>query len=260
MIKNLMRGFKGGPDFDNCVEVTALMEDWQLNIDVPATKIVTEEPPRNINYPFNQDGWFQSHSKQSSHYHYVEIDTQLWYYLPVNVLFKGELGLLSLSTQLRKIHHDKTINTQDLDALGNSIIAEYDEYYNAPIDSPNGPGPNVSRRKKREDEVRQAWDGFITEEEIQAKIEERYREPYPPMPEHQIVPIQGKDWVFCVENSAESHTHSNIYSIPLNEKYYLSLHFRHRVDWQPKYQSWKQHADQAEKKIMQTVRLEKVTN
>ncbi|WP_444996310.1 hypothetical protein [Aliikangiella sp. IMCC44359] len=259
LIKNLLRGFKGGPDFSNCIEVTAILEDWQLNLTVPNTNIVTEEEPQNINYPFKQAGWFEATSKWSCQHRYVPIDTQLWYYLPMNFLLQTELGVLSLSTQLKRIAPEKNTNAMELHDLGRYVIAEYDEYYNAPLDSPQGPGPNVRRRKSVEDEVRKAWEGYVSEEEIQQKILDRLPElPYPPLPPHEIRSFNHRHWVFCVEPKLRSDTHDNMYCYPLSEEYYLCLRFRHRVDWNPKYKNWKDHANAAEKRVMEMVRLEKV--
>jgi len=46
LLKNLWRGFKGGPDFTQCSEVTANLEDIQLTLNLPVSNIETIEPPR----------------------------------------------------------------------------------------------------------------------------------------------------------------------------------------------------------------------
>jgi hypothetical protein len=260
LIKNLWQGFKGGPDFSNCIEVTALLEDWRLNITVPSTNIITEEKPQKINYPYNQSGWFESNCKQSCQHHYVPIDTQLWYYLPTNLLLlQTELGKLSLSTQLKRILPEKKTNAMAIEALGRYVVAEYDEYYNAPMDSPLGAGVNTRRINEVEEEVRKMCGKNAKEEEIQAKIAIRLPPtPYPPIPPHEIRTINGRDWAYIVQPKRNSYSHDRMYCQPLSEHYYLCLRFRHRVDWKPKYKSWKAHANAAEVKIMDMVQLERI--
>ncbi|WP_444997744.1 hypothetical protein [Aliikangiella sp. IMCC44359] len=166
LIKNLWRGFRGGPDFSNCVEVTALLEDWRLNLTVPSTNIITEEEQQKINYPYNQAGWFEDNSEQSRQHHYIPIDTQLWYYLPNSPFLQTELGVLSLSVQLKRVLPDKNTNAMDLSALGRYVVAEYDERYNAPTTGPQFQGENIRRIKKVGEEVRKIFGKHAKEEEV----------------------------------------------------------------------------------------------
>ncbi|WP_444996311.1 hypothetical protein [Aliikangiella sp. IMCC44359] len=259
LIKNLWRGFKGGPDFSNCIEVTAQLENWQLNLTLPVTNIVTAKAIKKVNYPFNQSGWFEANSKQRLQHHYVHIETKLWYYLPMAIFYQGEIGVLSLSTQLKRIPAERKVNAKDLDALGHYVITEYDEYYNAPLDSSGGGGENTRWIKHFEDEIRSAFEGYFSEEEIQEKLAQTIPPvPQPPMEPHEIKTINNRDWVFCAEFQERGHTHDNMYCHPLSEDYYLCLNFRHRVDDSSKYKHWKEHANAAEKRVMEMVRLEKV--
>ena len=210
--------------------------------------------PGVINYPFKQNSWFEDNSEQSRQHHYVHIDTQLWYYMPIGLASMfSEAGVLSLSTQLKRVPKDKNVNAMDLNALGQYIIDEHDEYYNSPG------GANYDQTKNIQDDVRKAWGKSLSEEEILAKAADRTPEiSYPPIPRHQIEKINGRDWVFCVESKTNSYTHDNMFCLPLNESYYLCLNFRRRVDLKDKYRHWKNHANAAEKKIMDMVEIETV--
>ena len=261
LLKNLWRGFRGGPDFSNSIEVTALLEEWRLDLTLPLSNVQAKMEPKTVNYPFNESGWFEAHSEQSRQHHFVHIETKIWYYMPNSPLLQTELGLFSLSVQLKRTLPNKNTNAMDLAALGRYVVAEYDEHYNAPTTGPQFQGENIRRTKMIEDRVRKMCGKNIKEEEIQAKIAIRLPPtPFPPIPPHDIRTIKGRDWVYCVEPIPNLYSQDRMYCQPLNESFYLCLRFRHRVDWSPKYKCWKDHAIAAEARIMEGLRLEKVNS
>ncbi len=119
-LKNLSRRFRGGPDFNLSQEVTVVLEETQLTLNLPASNVEAAEVPRNINFPYRQHGWFENYVKQNRQHYYVHIVTRCWCYVPMGIsaLF-SELGMLSLSIVIKRISSEKNINEMELDSLGN---------------------------------------------------------------------------------------------------------------------------------------------
>ncbi|MFC3151482.1 hypothetical protein ACFOEK_10630 [Litoribrevibacter euphylliae] len=260
MIKNLWRGFRGGPDFTEVNHLNASLENIQLSVELPYSNIITEEPPRPIHFPFLKDRWFEENAKSLKHYHYVNVDTQAWYYVPAVVsLPNGELGSLWLSTRIKRIPDDKNISAFDLDELGKYLIDEYENYHNAPIsddEEDNFKGKNTRIRQSVIEQSNNRIEPW-SEEEIDRQVSyDIYSRGYAPLKPHQIKTINGRPWVFYVEQqNPEFPSKNRIYCMPLSDKFYLALDFGYKVGPGDKFKLWKDHAEAAEKRIMESVKL-----
>ncbi|MFC3151481.1 hypothetical protein ACFOEK_10625 [Litoribrevibacter euphylliae] len=260
MIKNLWRGFRGGPDFTEVNHLNASLENIQFSVELPYSNIITEEPPRPIHFPFLKEGWFEENSYRLGHDQYVVLDTQLWYYVPAPIyLPNGELGVLSLSTRIKKLLKSSEVSAFDLNILGECIIEEYENYYNAtPIegDEDSFKGWNTQLRQRVRNQSEQMSSPF-SEVELEEQIRlELSSFGYAPMAPHQIKTINGRSWVFCIEQQLQKrHSKDRMYCLPLSDEYYLCMRFRYRVDINEKFKLWKDHAEAAEKRIMESIKL-----
>ncbi|GLQ31544.1 hypothetical protein [Litoribrevibacter albus] len=263
MIKNLWRGFRGGPDFSEVNPLNASLENIQFSVELPYSNIDTNEPPRSIHFPIMKDGWFDQHAESLKYYRYVHVDTQMWFYVPSVVnLPSGELGVLTLMTQIKRIPEEKNISAFDLDSLGKTVISEYEDYYNSPIIGwdDNDKDPSLGKNTKiRRDILELAnsrsepWSQEFIDREINLRLSDTG---YAPLKPHKIKTINGRSWLFYIEQKAVARPAKNrIYCMPLTDKYYLCLDFGYRVDRIDKFKLWKDHAEAAEKRIMESVKL-----
>ena len=260
MIKNDWRVVSGCPDFSDSNNFNASFEDIQFSAYLPHSNFITEEPPRPIHFPFLKPGWFDEHSKQSRQHHYAPIYTQMWGYIPaVMYLPNGELGVLSLSIQIKKVPKDKNISTFELDNLGKHLIAEYEDHYNSPIiggTCDHFLGLNTGIRQRVLEQSNKRSEPFSKErlkKETDLAMRSRGCASLKP---HEIKAIKGRQWVFYIENQ-KPHRHSKdrMYCTPLSDDFYLCMRFRYRVDIQDKFKVWQKHAEAAEQRIMESVQL-----
>ena len=259
LLKNLRRRFRGGPDFNLCQEVTAVLEDTQLTLSLPASNVEAVEVPRNINFPYRQPGWFENNVRQSRQHHYVQIATHNWCFMPKGIAsFFSELGMFSLSIQVKKILSEK-MNAMELDVLGKYVVDEYDEYYNSPNYSEySSLGTNTKIIKETQNDCRRNHPSFSEEritEQVALCLESRG---YPPISPHRIKLIGKRRWVYYTEPDSCSIDRDNMYCFPMDESFYLCFNFRYRVDISNKFKLWKSAAEAAEKRIMESVRIESV--
>ncbi|MFC3151483.1 hypothetical protein ACFOEK_10635 [Litoribrevibacter euphylliae] len=260
MIKNLLQGFRGGPDFNEVNHLNASFENTQFSAALPYSNIETKEPPRPIHFPYLSEGWFEKHATQNRQHHYVHVDTQMWYYIPSIAYSQGgELGCLSLTTLIKRIPKNMTSSAFELDDLGKFIALEYEEHYNSPTIGGiggEGLGINTEIRKsviEQSERMSTPFSGEKLEEQIRLEMESRG---YAPMAPHQIKTINGRSWVFCIEQQLQKrHSKDRMYCLPLSDEYYLCMRFRYRVDINEKFKLWKDHAEAAEKRIMESVKL-----
>lgn len=262
MIKNLWRGFRGGPDFTEVNHLNASLENIQFSVELPYSNIITEEPPRPIHFPFLNEGWFEENAKSLKHYHYVNVDTQAWYYVPAVVsLPNGELGSLWLSTRIKRIPDEKNISAFDLNKLGEHLIDEYESFYNAPLDNGDRGAFKGKNTKIRQDVIAFGTSKDRTEPWSQEQIERETNlrlanYGYAPLEAHKIKTINGRPWVFYEEHtSIHTLSKNKIYCMPLSEKFYLAMDFGYKVGPGDKFKLWKDHAEAAEKRIMESVKL-----
>lgn len=261
LIKNCMRGFSGGPDFASQRNVTFQLENVDFLIGLPVSNIVTEEPPRDINFPFQQRGWFEQNQEQHRQHKHVHVYTEIWVYLPViTVAPDSEYGQLTLSVWLKRT--PESVNALDLKALGAVLTSEYDQHYNSPtVGGPgeHGIGLNTEIRNEISAQSLARATPFSDErhaEEVRLSIEAFGA---PPIAPAKTVSINGLEWVFyCEDNPNPERTRSreDFFCLPLDERFYLQLRFKHRVDRSDK-KAWQKHANQAQQRIMESVTVKR---
>ena len=246
LIKNLYRGFIGGPRFDIPCERIIILGDKQLSITVPDNNMAVVPTPIDKHFPHESNTWFKEHSQQYLQHEFVIIFTKNWMYLPViPVGTSSEYGMLSCQPRIKQTNK---INVTDLDALSHFVTQEYEDFHNQ-SDSTN----EEIRKEIRE---RMSRRNNISEErlkkEIDALIENRGN---PPIPLAKINKIKNFEWIFYKECRSNSLYHSNYYCLPLSPTSFLEVKFKYRVDRSNKYEKWAKHAEESERRIMESVSL-----
>ncbi len=253
------RRFRGGPDFSRNEVIDVKLENYLFSLTLPLSNISSVEPPREVNFPFSQDGWFERHAVNRQQHHLVHIYTSLWMYLPIGLLARqNELGVLSCSAWIKKIPNAKVVNAENLNEIGSYLIEEYDTHYNSPVIGDNYLGFNTKVcQQKREELNKYAPDMSKARlnESIKCALE---ASGFPCLAPYEIRMVNGNNWVFYLEHQTRSYTNDRYYCLPLKGEYYLIIRFRYRVDLAQKFKLWKKHAEAAEKRIMESVKIESV--
>ena len=262
LLKELRRRFRGGPDFNLCQEVTAVLENTQLTLSLPVSNVEALQVPLSINFPYRQPGWFENNAEYAQQHHHVHIISKNWCYLAKGLTaFFSELGMLSISIVIKRVSPEKKINAMELDSLGRYVVAEYDEYYNSPVIGENSRlGANTKIIKRTEEDCRGNHPSFNEEriaEQVALCLKSRG---HPPIPPHQIKAINNRKWVFYSEPGPGIFflNRSRMYCLPISEQYYVSFNFYYRVDLKDKFKHWESAAEAAEKRIMESIRIESV--
>ncbi|SBS27474.1 hypothetical protein MSP8887_00656 [Marinomonas spartinae] len=248
LIKNLHRGFIGGPDFSIPTQRVVLLGDKQLSINIPESNVAAVEKPRDKHFPHDSITWFKEHARSYDQHEFVIILTENWMYLPV-VPFgtSSEYGMLSCQPRIKQT---SKIDVTDLEALSHFVTQEYENFHNGP----NGINTEIRKGVKErltkyppptsEERLKKEMDGWV---------EARGKTPLLPAKKQEF---NERIWVFYQEfknNTKISHT--NFYCLPLSATSFLDIEFNYRVDRYDKYEKWSKHAEESERRIMESVTL-----
>lgn len=258
LVKHLWQGFAGGPDFSRQQQLSFQLDEFQLDFTLPYSNIASEEPPRQLNIPFRTKGWFEKYARQNMHNFQVHIHTEGWCYLsPILRGENSELGVLWLQLALNKA--PETINTQNRQQLADYVIVAYDAHYNSDTIGPEGNchglGWNTRQRQRLKQEAEEAALRGATgrldrlKDDCRLQIE---RFGYESLAPAKVISINGFDWVFYQERRGQHATYSDVYCLPLDKNYYLSVKFTHRVDVSSE-KAWQKHAKKAQQDILNTL-------
>ncbi|MEN3160329.1 hypothetical protein ABC502_18300 [Alkalimonas sp. NCh-2] len=260
LLKNWWQGFAGGPDFNKLHKLTLRLEEYRLELMLPYSNIASYEQPKQINFPFRAQGWFEANAEQDWHHYGVHVHTEGWCYLAPIIRFDGgEYGVLWLQLKIKKV--PDAVNALNRNELAQHVTDEYDAHYNSEVIGPEGNGQglgwNTQQRKKLEAEAEDAASRGATgrkdrlEEHARLQIQSFG---FPPLKPAQVISMHGFDWVFYQERRGESITRTDHYCLPLDKRYYLALSFKHQVDVSSE-KSWQRHAEKAQLNIVKSLRL-----
>ncbi|MDP5138471.1 hypothetical protein ORJ04_21210 [Rheinheimera baltica] len=258
LVKHLWQGFAGGPDFSRLQKLTFQLDEFQLDFTLPYSNIGAEDPPRQLNIPFRAKSWFEQHAGQNMHNFQVHIHTEGWCYLsPILRGENSELGVLWLQLALRKT--PETVNALNRQQLADYVIAAYDAHYNSDTIGPEGNcqglGWNTRQRQRLKQEAEEAAARGATgrlerlADDCQLQIKQFGYESLSPA---KVISMHGFDWVFYQERKGQHATHSDIYCLPLDQDFYLTVKFNHRVDISSE-KAWQKHAKKAQQDILNTL-------
>ncbi|QUX90114.1 hypothetical protein CYL31_01300 [Marinomonas sp. A3A] len=245
--KAAFRGFLAGPDFRYQRAHRFTLEDKLLSITLPDSNVVAVPNTVDLHYPYKNKLWFESHCKQRDQHQFVRIITKNWMYLPpFNLIPDSEYGMLSCQLRIKRT---EKINVLDTKALANYLTQEYDDFYNGPE------GQNTIVRQEVEEQSANLVTPFTPEELKQQLGYALANRGYPPLDPAKQIEINNRTWVFYHEWMQNQRSFQDYYCLPLSEHCFLEAKFNHRVDRSDKHKKWKNHALQAQERIMQSITL-----
>lgn len=255
-LKNWWQGFAGGPDFNQLHKLSFLLEEYSVQLTLPYSNIASNEPAKQVNYPFRADGWFEQHQQQKDQHRFVPIYTQGWCYLaPLLRVDGGEYGWLWLNVWLKKVPDH--LDALDRQALAKYVINEHDQHYNSKAIAEYGLGRNteIETELKEYAELRASRGSPFTEERYHDELQARINNyGYPSLQPAKLVTLQGFEWVFYQEKYNRHPTRTDFYCLPLNSQFYLAIGFKHRVD-NASEKAWQKDAEKAQQKILGNVKV-----
>ncbi|QUX90113.1 hypothetical protein CYL31_01295 [Marinomonas sp. A3A] len=252
-VKAIYHGFLAGPDFAYTHTYRFILENKQLSITLPNSNIGIESKV-DINYPHFSKSWFEERKKSLDQHEYVHMCIEMWGYLPlVNLTPDNELGVLTFQLRIKRT---EKINALDTHALANHVIQEYDDFYNGPE------GQNTKVRQEIKERFDRSRNAIIEGKEKEFENYEAEQlgyalanRGYPPLDPAKQIEINNRTWVFYHEWRHNRRSFQDYYCLPLSENYFLEAKFNHRVDRSDKHKKWKNHALQAQERIMQSITL-----
>ncbi|SBS28771.1 hypothetical protein MSP8886_01309 [Marinomonas spartinae] len=246
-IKNLHRGFIGGSDFAFPSERIVLLGNKQLSMIVPDNNMVVAPKAIDKHFPYDSTTWFQENAQHHDQHKFVIIFTKNWMYLPVvPVGTSSEYGMLSCQPRIKQTNK---IDVTDLEALSHFVVQEYEDFHNGP----NGKNTEIRKAVKErfskhyppvsEEELKEEMDGWV---------EAKGKQPLSPAKKQNF---NNKKWIFYQELKGNRISHTNFYCLPLSPTSFLEIEFNYRVDRSNKYKKWSKHAEESERRIMESVTL-----
>lgn len=263
LVKNIWRGFAGGPDLNRLQTHRFLLEDIQVQVRLPHSNVETIASQRHVNFPYKTPGWFERNMEQQRQHYYVHLQTRCWFYMfPLLRFGDGELGHLFCSLWLKRVSSD--VNALDRQQLADYLIREYDEHYNADV-TPDDPceqarGVNTRTRQKIRAEAELAASRGSTsrldnlEKHIALSIN------YPPLEPAKIITMHSMEWVSYVDKPFPASLRGvDYYCLPLSEQFCFAISF---TLYAPGYgnKRWLKHAKATQQMVLDSLKVSPADN
>jgi hypothetical protein len=248
-LKSLFRGYRGGPNFDFIKNHQLSLGDFTVTIDVPHSFPQVHRKPGIVNYPIEDESWFEKYCNQLQHRHYILLRQEYWYYYPlVPTPFRDDLGSLFYDIALHKVSKGGSSKVMSPDELGQYLLLEYDNYHNAPVEGEDGSGWNTgirNRIKKRSEERAFPFTPKELEEKTRLEIK-KYG--WPDIDGYSLVNINDHQWThFKLKKLSVTYIY---YSIALTKDYYLTVEFTLRPNMTDESYRWHKDALATSKELM----------
>lgn len=249
----LGKGYKGGPDFN--LEHTHYydLNGIELEVTVPDSNIVFA-PSDQRAFPFKLPGWFEANCEQSANHFYVPLNAGgMWAYVgPFWKVGREPFGVFSLGARIKRVLSGYTILPSDLSALEVAIRRDYEEHFEAEVPGKYGRGKNRKVRKEAEQRFSQPhWQNEEGRRREALYIEKRSFET---PKDFEIREYGTQRWLYyALEREPMYPAHH--YCQPLDEQYYLDVSFRYGIDFRQYFHIWQNHAEAAEQRMIERIRL-----
>ena len=252
LFKNLRRGYRGGPDFAHCEQITRLLENWQLQLTVPCTNVAAAPSKFLPQYPFKQPGWYEEHSKADIFIDktYIHLNTELWYYVrPLTLHPENFNNQHTLSVQLRRIDSEPPVDIFDLEQLGDFFCAQYERNY----------AKKLNPRLEEDRSTTLKYKPRTTEEEMQEIIERRFGSLLrPPASSFTVQHFNKEPWLVFYEPEHRLYNRpENVYVRPLEDNFVVCMRFRHEIGARKLHKKTEPVMLDTERRIMESVSLKK---
>lgn len=227
--------YRGGPLFESPSTHCFDLEGTGLELTVPASTWVMDEPPRMLNLPFLNAGWFDAHCKRRNIHEQISVFGEVWPYSPkgveriFNLLAMGSndrFGALCFFAHLNRTEKGRKLDLGDQQSLGTYIKWEYDDYFESPEQGLYAKGENYK--------VRQECERKYSKEEraYNPASQQRYEvalERLEPMPQDlELVDFGGAQWTHFTLKKRRNR--SEYYCLPLAELYYLEIEIAFKLE------------------------------
>ena len=248
------KGFKGGPDFNLNQTHTVNLNGIQLEVTLPETNLMVAPSPNIQDFPFKQEGWFDQHSRQLWNHHYVELNIGCpWFYTgPFWKVLNEPFGSLSFQAHLKRTLPGCSLEFGNLDSLKKAIEWDYKEHFEAPEEGKYGRGINTKAIADAKIRFKDPfWHNEAGKKQLEAFLRNRMRE----LPETFETREYGTEKWLYYSLKREPNYPTHHYCQILDEHFYLDIYFHYRIDFRKYFPIWKDHAEAAEQRIMESVRL-----
>lgn len=227
--------YHGGPLFESQSSYSFDLEGTELELTVPASTWVMKEPPRMLNLPFLNVGWFDAHCERLNIHDFISVFCEIWPYYPrgaeriVNILTMGsndDIASLRFAAHLNRTEKGRKLDLGDPQSLGTYIKWEYNDYFESPEQGLYSKGYN---HKVRADCERK----YSKEERAyNPASQQRYEvalERLEPMPQDlELIDFGGAQWTHFTLKKRRNR--SEFYCLPLAESYYLEIELGFRLE------------------------------
>ncbi|NMH65106.1 hypothetical protein [Shewanella salipaludis] len=259
LLRKLLRRYRGGPDFNQTyTESYYLGERFKLSFQLPVCN--PPKPPRAkiVNYPLEQADWFENNCSQLWHQKYIPIHEAYWYFWPlVSTPFRGEQGDLRLNLELGKWEPSRS-QVKNAAELGQALLDQYNDYYNAEPNEETGAGWNTKIRNRVEEHSARRATPF-TEEEKQEQINLNMMSTgFPIISERKVFNFNGREWVRYIEMRTRKSNKKYRYACVLDNNYYLMAEFTLSTNMSDNTKPWYKDAEAAIEPMMQQIKLQKL--
>jgi hypothetical protein len=229
--------YRGGPNFERLSTHCFDLGGTGLELTVPASDFVMKEPPRMLNFPFQNVGWFDAHCKRRNLHDELSVFCEIWNYFPagvrrmVNLLAMGSnerMGGLCLIVDLNRVEKGRELDLSDQRAMAAYINWEYGNFYESPEQGLNCRGKNYQVREEYGRRYRhgQPDQDKVDREQYEAALR-NYLEPIPK--DFETVSFGDAQWTHYKVNSGWAVT-TDYYCTPLSELYYLEIELEFRFE------------------------------
>lgn len=246
-------GFKGGPDFNLNRTLRVTLNDIELELSIPDSNIAQGEDIHAPKILLEQEGWFEQHCSQLANHYFFPMAARRWVYIgPFRKVLREPFGSLLFNCWLKRENSEKSIPIVDLNTLQKSICWEYEKYFE--VDEPGALLRGKNRKARQQaDSIygKSHWQNSVGEEQKKIFLEQETQELPSVFDE---IKFGMQNWL-CYSLKKEPNYPTRHYCQPLEKQFYIDIFFQHVID-QPKYYNvWRDHAEEAEQRIMQMIRL-----
>jgi len=258
-ILKLLRRYRGGPDFNRTyAESYYLGEQFKLSFQLPVCN--PPKPPRAkiVNYPLEQENWFEDNYRFIAHQKYIPLHEAYWYFWPlIQTPFRGEQGDLCLNLILGKIETSQP-TPKTAAELGQALLDQYNGYYNSPTVGDYALGSNTKIINEVEAHSAKRASPF-TEEEKQELISLKMRNRgYPKITEYEVFNFNQIEWVRYTEVITGKMNKQYRYACLLKDGWYLLAKFTLSTNMSDNTKPWYKDAEAAIEPMMQQIKLQKL--
>ena len=257
-IRKLLRRYRGGIDFNHIYhEHYFLGENFKLSLRLPECNPPKPIQDKIINYPFEEEGWFERHFSFIAHLKYIPIHEAYWYFMPViPTPFRGEQGDLRLNISLAKL----ASSVSSAEELGKVLLDEYNGYYNSPEIGDYSLGLNTKIIQEVEDHSSRRNTPF-TEEEKQEEIDKDMANiGCPTISQFDHFVFNRVEWIRFTEIRSRKKNKTYFLATLLDSGFYLLCKFTLTTNLSHYSKPWYKDADASIIPIMHGISLQRMAS